>query len=188
MKVGRFPALFWGALGLLVIAYSKVSPKTLLFRDCFVRSGSEVVSRVRSSDFPGRGCVGLVDLWKQQGNRRSIPGWWHILYLCETWFQSSCLSVSSSGLSGPPLSSLSFHMTRWYPSEAAWQHMDLSDIWCMWQEWVQLLFVSPIHVVRAGLRLDPMEQKWRRTSWGQICLELSQCCSRNNTITSPKTL
>ncbi len=64
--------------------------------------------------------------------------------------------------------------------------MDLSDIWCMWQEWVQLLFVSPIHVVRAGLRLDPIEQKWRGTSSGQICLELSQCCSRNNTITSPQ--
>lgn len=66
--------------------------------------------------------------------------------------------------------------------------MDLSDMWCMWQEWVQLLFVSPIHVVSAGLRRDPTEQKWRRTSSGQICLELSQCCSRNNTITPPPVL
>lgn len=66
--------------------------------------------------------------------------------------------------------------------------MDLSDIWCMWREWVQLLFVSPIHVVSAGLRCDPTEQKWKGTSSGQICLELSPCCSRNNTITSPPAL
>lgn len=158
-----------------------MSPKTLLFTDCFGKSHSW--SGV--AGFPGGGCVGLADLWKQQGNSRSIPGWRRIAASeRETWLQSS---VSSSGLSRPPLSSLSFYMTQWYPSEAAW-HMDLSDIWCMWQEWMQLLFVSPIHVARAELRLDPMEQEWRRRSWGQICLELRQCCSRNNTATSPETL
>lgn len=143
MEVGCFPVLFWGALGLLVIAYCKVSPKTLLFRDCFVRCDYEVASRVSSSGFPGTGCVRLVNLWKQQSNSRSVPGWQRALYLCETWFQSLCTSVSSPSLSRPPLSSLSFHMTQQNPSRAAWQHLDLSDMWCMWQEWVQLLFVSP---------------------------------------------
>lgn len=47
---------------------------------------------------------------------------------------------------------------------------------------MQLPSASPIHVASAGLRRDPTEQQRRRTSWGQICLELSQCCSRNNTI------
>lgn len=50
-EAGSFPALFWGALGLLVIAYCKVPPETLLFRDCFVRLDSEVVSRASSPGF-----------------------------------------------------------------------------------------------------------------------------------------
>lgn len=54
--------LFWDALGLLVIAYVKVSPKKLLFRGCF--GHSHFWSGVMG--FPGGGCVRLVDLWKQQ--------------------------------------------------------------------------------------------------------------------------
>lgn len=42
---------------MLVIDYCKVPPETLLFRDCFVRFDSEVVSRASSSGFPGGGCV-----------------------------------------------------------------------------------------------------------------------------------
>lgn len=36
---------------MLVIAYCKVPPETLLFRDCFVRLDSEVVSRASSPGF-----------------------------------------------------------------------------------------------------------------------------------------
>lgn len=49
-------------LGLLVTAYCKEFPKSLLFRNCFVHHNLEVVSRVSSASSPGRRCVDTVDL------------------------------------------------------------------------------------------------------------------------------
>lgn len=129
MEAGCFPGLFWDALGLLVIAYFKVSLKTLLFRDCFGRSHSW--SGV--TDWRMCGVCGSMKTAEQEKISSRLTS--ARLYLCKRRGSNlPHLSVSSFGLSSHPLSSLSFHMTLWYLSEAAWQHMDLSDIWCVWQE------------------------------------------------------